>query len=260
MKKFFQIFTKIRYKEVVLPFLGFIGVFVAVGFVEVRHEQRTISKININIDKEYDNYFIDQEDVMNLLTDNGRVELIGDNHDRVNLKELENKVEKNSFAHNVEVYRDVKGDLTVDVEQCKPIARILRSDGNDFYVSNYGTVVPLSNKFTARVIIVDGAYTNRFPEGKFGEDSITKPYFDLLTKIEGDEFLKPLVTQMSIDSDGRIYLYPQLGDQVFELGPPTDINHKLGKIRIFYDKIVPKMGWNKYKRINLAYLGQIISE
>ncbi len=259
-KRFINTLKRIRYKEVVMPFLGFIAVLVAVGFVESRHEGRTIENISIHIDKEYDNYFIDDSDVRNLLTNNKKEELVGDNHARINLKELEKRVKKNAFAHNVEVYRDVKGDLIVDVQQCRPIARIMKTYGNDYYISDYGTYVPLSDRFTARVPIVDGSFTNKFPEGNFGKDTITKPYFELLTKIDADQFMKTLVSQISLDSDGNIYIYPQIGDQVFELGPPEDLDLKFSKIKIFYEKIIPVKGWQKYRKVNLKYHNQIITE
>jgi cell division protein FtsQ len=51
-----------------------------------------------------------------------------------------------------------------------------------------------------------------------------------------------------------------VGDERIEFGRPEDVEVKLKKLMIFYKEIMPRMGWNKYDRVNLEYEGQIVAE
>jgi cell division protein FtsQ len=57
-----------------------------------------------------------------------------------------------------------------------------------------------------------------------------------------------------------VTLYPQMGKQIIEFGMATDIESKFRKLKIFYKKILPVKGWNRYSKISLAYQDQIICE
>jgi len=58
----------------------------------------------------------------------------------------------------------------------------------------------------------------------------------------------------------RITIFPQVGDERIEFGKPDDVQEKFRKLMIFYKEILPRMGWNKYDRVNLEYEGQIVTE
>ena len=53
-------------------------------------------------------------------------------------------------------------------------------------------------------------------------------------------------------------IVPRVGDQIVYLGTLDNFQKKLRNLRIFYDKAMGTVGWNKYKRINLEYDNQII--
>ncbi|HBC79552.1 MAG TPA: cell division protein FtsQ, partial [Bacteroidales bacterium] len=37
-----------------------------------------------------------------------------------------------------------------------------------------------------------------------------------------------------------------------------DFENKLKNLEVFYDRVLPEVGWNKYSNINLAFKGQIV--
>ena len=49
----------------------------------------------------------------------------------------------------------LSGNLYVDIEQRTPIARVFTPMGS-FYLDQEGYVMPLSDKYTAQVIVVNG--------------------------------------------------------------------------------------------------------
>jgi cell division protein FtsQ len=87
-----------------------------------------------------------------------------------------------------------------------------------------------------------------------------KQLMELLTRIRGDEFWSAQIAQLDIDSHCRINVFPQVGDEHIEFGKPDNLDTKFKKLMIFYKEILPRVGWNRYSRINLEYEGQIVAE
>jgi cell division protein FtsQ len=73
-------------------------------------------------------------------------------------------------------------------------------------------------------------------------------------------FWSAQVAQIDINGKGRAVLFPQVGDETIEFGKPEDLETKFRKLKIFYKEILPRVGWNKYDRINVEYEGQVVAE
>jgi cell division protein FtsQ len=159
------------------------------------------------------------------------------------------------------LYSDLKGNLVVSAEIRRPIARIVRNDGPDGYIAEDGTVMPVSDKFTSRVILISGPYVRQMlKQNNLSTTEEGKQLITLINTIKEDDFWNAQVAQLDIDSKMRITLYPQVGDERIEFGRPDNVDTKLKKLMIFYKEILPRMGWNKYERVNLEYEGQIVAE
>lgn len=231
------------------------------GFANSRQSDMRVAKTDIYVEQAYDNYFIDEKDVMALMTSKGTEVLEEEAFKKISFKELEKRIRENLFVDEVEVYRDVKGTLFSKVTQRKPIFRIARSWGKDFYVDAKGNIFPVSDKFTARVLIADGAYMNRLLTKGFKKDTSNRRYLDFVKVIEQDKFLSSQIHQINVDQLGRISMYQQVGAQVIEFGYPDKfMDAKFRKLRVFYEKILPSKGWNAYKRVNLNFENQIVCE
>ena len=86
--------------------------------------------------------------------------------DRLNMKEIEKKIKTNRFVEDAELYSDLKGNLIVKAILRRPIARVVRNDGPDGYIAEDGTVMPVSDKFTTRVILLSGSFSPITPSGR----------------------------------------------------------------------------------------------
>src|SRR5690606_5638191 len=159
------------------------------------------------------------------------------------------------------LYTDLKGNLLVRAELRRPVARIVRNDGPDGYVAGDGTVMPVSDKFTSRVLLISGSYANQLlKHGNLNENEETRKVLDLIEHIREHEFWSAQIAQLDIDSKGKITIFPQVGDERIEFGTTDNADVKFKKLMIFYKEILPRVGWNKYNRINLEYEGQIVTE
>ncbi len=121
--------------------------------------------------------------------------------------------------------------------------------------------MPVSEKFTARVLLISGGYVSHLIKERnlnLSEDG--KELLNLINVIRENDFWAAQIAQLDIDSKMRITILPQVGDEKIEFGRPQQVETKFSKLMIFYKEILPRMGWNKYNRVNLEYEGQIIAE
>lgn len=250
---------KVKLKVGVIALIVLVVLAAAIVFTISQQQAKVVQEIVINIDTQDENYFIDEKEVNTLMSDRGKEELEGMQLSKINLKVLEERIKRNTFAHEVQVYKDLKGVIYADIKQCRPIARVIHKD-SDFYVSDKGTLLPMSDQFTARVPVITGVHTGKLLVEDFANDSITKPYFEILKLLDRDKFLKALVAELDINSKGEITIYPQIGKQTFDFGFPESLENKFNKLKLFYTKIVPVKGWNRYERVSLKYDNQIITE
>jgi len=231
-----------------------------IAFTERKQGDVSIKDITIKIDNIQGNHFLDESDIIDLMQlkkDNLR----GTSIDRVSLKGIEKKISKQPFIKKADLYSDLKGNLVVRAELRRPIARIVRNDGPDGYIAEDGTIMPVSEKFTSRVVLVSGGYVPQLlKQNNMHEKEETQKILDLINTIRQDEFWSAQIAQLDIDSKTRITIFPQVGDERIEFGKAENTEVKFKKLMIFYKEILPRTGWNKYNRVNLEYEGQIVTE
>lgn len=231
-----------------------------IAFTERRQGNVAIGDISVRIENVHENHFLDEQDILNLMQVN-QANVRGAGLDRINLKGTEKKIKMNPFIQDAEIYTDLKGNVVVRVELRRPVARIVRNDGPDGYIAEDGTVMPVSDKFTTRVVLVSGSYVRKLlQQNNVGDTEEGKQLMTLLKTLREDDFWSAQIAQLDIDSKARVTLYPQVGDEYIEFGKPDNLDVKLKKLMIFYKEILPRVGWNKYKRVNLEYEGQLVAE
>jgi cell division protein FtsQ len=248
-----------KIKSLIFAGCSFITIGGLAAFSSSRQNEKVCQKVAINIDNEYNNYFIGDKEVKNLLTRDGERNLEGNLNKNIDLKNLEKRIEANKFVQKAEVYRGLDGNIHVQVKQNRPIARIIRSD-QDVYVDFEGHLLPLSDRYTARVIPITRSALSKPLNREFFQDSSGQAYLSLLKFIENDQFWKAQLAQMHIDGKGKVSFLPQVGDHTIEFGRPVNAEQKFKKLMIFYKDVLPVMGWDKYKRVNIEYVDQIICE
>ena len=231
-----------------------------IAFTERRQSNVSIKDITIKMVNVNENHFLDENDIAALMQLN-KENLKGASLSQVNLKEVEKKIRREPFIKDAQLYSDLKGNLVVSTELRRPIARLVRNDGPDGYIAEDGTVMPVSQKFTARVILISGSYVREITKQRnLNETEEGKNLITLINAIRENDFWNAQISQLDIDSKTRITIFPQVGDEKIEFGKPKDLDVKFRKLMIFYKEILPRMGWNKYSRVNLEYEGQIVAE
>jgi len=236
-------------------------VLVFAGFANQKQGERTCQSIEITIHGLNENPFINEEDVLNILTDNGERFVLDASFRDLDLKFLEKSIGKNPFVKRADIYKDLKGTLIVEIEQVTPLARIMISGSEDYYIDIDGQLFPESERYTARVPLILGSWTQKFEKGKIDKDSLDISQIkNLLDYIYNDPFWKAQVAQLHINEEGFITITTQVSKQLVEFGSSEGYLEKFEKLRVFYKDILPRVGWNTYDRVNLAFQNQIICE
>jgi len=250
----------VKYMKYIIVWFGVILLIViSIGFAKKEQSDRQYDEVVFAINNQFNNYFIDENDLKAIISEDGGQIVKGNKIDRLDLRDIENRLVSELFISDAQTYRDLKGNLIVTASQRRPIARIVRNNAPDAYIGDDGMVLPVSDKFTSRVILITGDFADSLV--KAGSLAISyKPYFDLLERIYNDRFLRAQITQLDIAANGDIDMYPQVTKQVIEFGQAKAMDSKFKKLEVFYKMILPKMGWNHYKRVNLTYSNQIVCE
>jgi cell division protein FtsQ len=237
-----------------------ITLFALIAFTERMKSPATLSSIRISILNIHENHFLEESDIMRLMRlDEENVR--GVDLNMLNFSELERKLRESPYIERAELFSDLKGTLMVNVTLRRPVARMVQSDGPDAYVGEDGTVMPVSGKFAARVLLISGDVVKRLIRlENVKEDEEGKQLMELVRTIKKDEFWNAQISQIDVDTRGNVAMFPQVGDERIEFGKPEGLEKKFRKLKIFYKEILPRVGWNKYDRVNVAYEGQVVAE
>ena len=236
------------------------GVSFLIAFGERKQGGVVCKDVAIELENDQENHFMDEADVMRLVVNNNS-SLKGTSIGRIDLRAIEAKLKYDKHIQDAELYGDLKGNLVVNVALRRPAARIVQEDAPDAYIAEDGSVMPVSEKFTARVLLISGGYVKRLLEsGDLNKTIEGQQLMAMIELINEHPFWKAQVAQLDMDNDGKITLYPQVTGQRIEFGRMEDVENKFRKLMIFYKEILPQRGWTKYKRVNLEYEGQVIAE
>jgi len=215
-----------------------------------------VNDVQVDIISNVGNQFISEAEVIELMR--GDQNILTLPVSKWDMSEMERRVEANPFVMDAEVFRDVKGNVLVRVNQRKPIGRIYHKYERDKYIDGSGNLLPTTARHTARVPLIEIQGLNwedNLTETNYGSDLL-----ELLKFIEKDNFWRAQIAHIVVEADGQIEMIPQVTKQKIVLGMPEDIEAKFEKLMIFYKKILPAKGWNNYSTVNLKFKDQIICE
>lgn len=180
--------------------------------------------------------------------------------DSIDLFSIEKMLDARGEILKSEVYSADNGVLYIEVSQRKPVMRF-ESGQASFYSDDKGYLFPIYNH--VQVPVVTGAVPISYEAGSKGhagtpgEEEWLEGMTRLAAYIESNEFWHNQIEQIDIEN-GDIVFYMRQGEQKVIFGNTSDIDVKFRKLATFYKSVVPEVGWDRYKTVNLKYKNQII--
>ncbi|WP_317124819.1 cell division protein FtsQ/DivIB [Mangrovimonas spongiae] len=164
----------------------------------------------------------------------------------LDLNKLETALNSNEMIKSAEVYLSVNGVLTAEVEQKKPIARVLAK--TSYYIDDQGSYMPLSSYHSARVPLVTG---------KIDRNNLNNIY-KIAQKVNTDVFLKKNVIQIHQTKNNDLFLQLRGYDFTVQLGGLNNLEKKINNLKAFYKKGLKDNILNDYKTVNLKFDSQVV--
>ncbi len=236
-----------------------VNLIVFLSFTGSQQQHITCGSVNIEIDNQASgNYFVDKEAVDNIITNHLKIQsIIGTPVKDLNPYILENELLKSPFIKKVKVYKDIPGNLNIQIIQKRPLARVF-TDKLDYYIDEDGKKFTFCNTYTARVPVVNGY----FFEGISYKDSMVTPVgkmvYNYLKAIDTNAYYKSLTESIYINEEGDLTIVPKIGPSEIIFGDDRDLSDKLNKLHTFYSKVLNTVGYNHYKSINLKFRNEVV--
>ena len=236
-----------------------------ISFTEVRHSGKHCQAVLVRLDAVDGHQFLTRRDVTGFLTNQGADPIIGKPFADLNFRQLEKRLSNYGLIKTCQISRDLPGNLIVNIEQPRPVARLIENgDGlrpaTGQYISEEGRFFALSMNYSARVLLVSGPYFSDLRMGNRRALPVDSPLMQLLRFVQNNPFWRAQLTELTVDRQGYVTMWPQVGHHRIEFGPPTDIETKFKKLKLLYSTILPAKGWERYSRISVQYRNQLVCE
>ena len=166
-------------------------------------------------------------------------------------------LETEPFIANADVFVNADDRLDIRIDQANASIRIMDEKGRSYYLTEKVEPFPISKHASARVVVFSGA----IPLFDGRTDSLTTTQagvVELMNIIKENKFARKMIEQVHIRPNGEFLIQPKMGRFKFDLGLPTLLKDKIERMEMTYKDVLPKKGWNTYKKIDLSYDDQII--
>ncbi len=203
----------------------------------------------VNINDSADYKFVNKMDILKYMN-SANINPNGLSYKNINLHNMEKKIAEIPFVKDAQCYKSPGGLLCVDILQRKPILRI-KTPTQDLYLDSEGSLMNTSTAFSAYVPVL-------LSETTLGKKYLKTEIYEFANYVYNDKFLNSLVEQIYIDANGNVEMVPRIGSQIVVLGSMEGYQKKMARLRKLYEKGFSKVGWNKYKKIDLTYDNQAV--
>jgi cell division protein FtsQ len=242
------------------------GLISAFAVANKDYSSQTIIGAEVDIANANRFHFLDADMVLEHLKMNG-MEVSNQNIDAVDVLAIRHSVRQMPAVKQADVFRSVDGRLRIRIEQRTPLCRILNADGSGFYLDEDGRVMPLSQRYTAHVLVIAGHLSesmnqvdiqNVTASSESAERSLLDDIFRLAVHIEDDAFLRDLVEHVVVNADNEFELVPRIGDLRIRIGSSRFLDVKTKKLKLFYAYALKNLNLNYYSRIDLRFRKQVV--
>ena len=215
------------------------------SFTGKRNLNRKVTKASVVFVGE-NQLFVKQQAVNKLLIEN-RQDPKTIAIDALDLNKLEKTIDSHPLIDKSEVSVSVDGVLKAVVKQKTPIARI-NGKGASFYIDYKGNKMPLSENYTARVLLVSGEINDK------NKEDLAK----LFRVIYDDVFLKKNIIGMQVMPNGSVLMLNRNYNFKIDFGQLINVEQKFKNYKAFFQKVVLDSSIAEYKKIDLRFAEQVV--
>lgn len=215
---------------------------------------KTCPQVMISIRGAKNFLFLNNRDVIQLVSQNGIGYPVGKPIAACNLQSLQALLEKNVWVKEAQLFFDNNFVLHIVILEREPVARVFDRDGKSFYIDSSGYSIPLGSK---RMVVQLPVFTG-FPVTGAG-DSLLLRQINLVSQyILQAPFWKAQIAQIDITPQKTFEMVPTFGDHLIKFGDAENYAAKFDRLALFYKKVLKEYGFNRYSIISVEYKDQVI--
>ncbi len=246
------------------------GLLISMGFVNKEQDSLLCKSLDIKVNQDGDLYFLNKMDIAELIHQRGD-SIVNQPKATVNIVAIENALNSHENIADARVYVTIDGRVKVDVKQRRPLLRVINTIDDSYYIDDEGKLMPLSDKYTTRVLIANGNISDSYvmhykrsvkdmvKDNKAGKNSMLDELYAMGVYIDANPFWKAQIQEIYINEDKDMELVPLAGNQKIIFGDTSAMEEKFNKLLIFYQQGLNTTGWwDKYSIINLKFKNQIV--
>ncbi|NLZ95160.1 MAG: hypothetical protein GX921_04955 [Bacteroidales bacterium] len=230
----------------ILVLLGYL-VFAAFYFKD-NTQEKVCENFKVLVKDSIDKQFIQTKDIEQLLK-KAELHPVGKPLAEINTMEMEEAISTNKLVKTVEVYTTHNGSIVARIYQRNPVMRIISHQDGSYYIDSERERMPTSLNYTVYLPLATGYITEEFAK---------KELYDFVIYISDNPSWDAWIEQIVIDRSDKVQIVPRAGDFRVTLGSLDDYKGKLDKLKLFIDKGLSTVGWNRYSEINLEYDSQVV--
>ena len=252
---------KINWRAILFSLLWLIslgGLITLMSFIEIKKSNLKCKDVKVLLPGRFN--FIERGEVDNILKESAG-EMVGRDLIGINIHRLEKVLKANPFIEFAKVYVDMTGVIHIQLRQREPVLRVVNMANLHYYIDANGKKIPLSNNYTAKVLVASGMIEEDF-SGRVDtlKTKMAKDLFRVASYIKGDTLWDNQIEQLFVDLKGDVEMVPRVGAHKIILGNADSLQTKFRNLLIFYKRAIPMVGWDTYKTINLKYANQIVCQ
>lgn len=173
---------------------------------------------------------------------------IGRKMDQINGQQIARILRRNAFIDSVACYKSPNGTVHVIIQQRMPLLRVFTDTGDHYYMDQKGNVMDPQG-YAADMVVASGNFDRKFARthllrmGQFLRDN---------------EFWNSQIQQIHVTDTAHIELIPRVGRSLIQFGDTGNMIRKFQNLHTFYKKVLTEVGWNKYEKISIENVTQIV--
>ena len=254
--------------HITLIALAPILVVVLLGFAATTNKKLPCIELSVSVNGNGNSHFVDAENLRQEII--SRFTAVEGHPIRGSmLREIKEMVNNNPHVKSSRVFRSINGNVTVEVTQREPLVRVFTAHNKGYYIDVDGKLMPLSNNYTARVMVAGGhifaGYSNEIDlkevinsnEASTNEKILTD-IFKLASFINENPFWRAFIDYIHVKPYRKFELTPKNGAHIVEFGTLDEMEYKFRKLETFYLNGLTFTGWDKYRRLNVKFKNQVV--
>jgi cell division protein FtsQ len=236
----------------VLILLLVAGMFVLLVSGVRKKEDKRCAALNIQIGITEKKGFVDANEVAAIVANELGKKPLGACIKEFDLRKTEKAMEENVWIKKAQLFFDNNYVLHVQVAQRIPVVRIIDNAGSSYYLDSTGFTLPLSLNDRADVPVFTSVPVKRSKE-------LQQAVLNIADAINQDSFWLAQAAQINWLPVNRFEIYPAFGRHVVQFGDASNAANKLTRLKLFYQTVSVKKGFDAYPILSVAFDRQVLA-